>query len=251
MALTMQLLVVGLLPWAFLLPPGGWAGEIIGGKEAKPHSRPYMAYLQMKRNNGHYTCGGFLVAKGFVLTAAHCWGVSITVTLGAHNIDKREPSWQVIPVRRQIPHPRYNRKTLNNDIMLLQLAEPAKLNGWVETIALPCAGEHVEPGMACLVAGWGLTIASDYFSAASALQEAEVKVLADAKCTYHHYVSSTMLCAGLRSEGKDSAKGDSGGPLVCQGKAQGIVSWGPNTPPGVYVRVSTYSQWIRDTMRRA
>nr|XP_025044691.1 mast cell protease 1A-like [Pelodiscus sinensis] len=246
----MQLLVVGLLPWAFLLPPGGWAGEIIGGKEAKPHSRPYMAYLQMKRNNDHYTCGGFLVAKNFVLTAAHCWG-EITVTLGAHNIRKREPSRQVIQVRRQIPHPQYDRETLNNDIMLLQLAEPAKLDGWVETIALPCAGEEAEPGMVCRVAGWGCTIATDHSSAASALQEVEVEVLADAECNYRNYVSSTMLCAGLPWKGKDSAKGDSGGPLVCGAKAQGIVSWGPDTPPGVYTRVSTYNKWIKDTMRGA
>ncbi|XP_075768163.1 mast cell protease 1A-like [Pelodiscus sinensis] len=254
MALMMQLLVVGLLPWAFLLPLGGWAGEIIGGKEAKPHSRPYMAYLKIKQGRGYYPCGGFLVSENFVLTAAHCQGwfhSRITVTLGAHNIKHQEPSQQVIQVRRQIPHPEYNAKSWNNDIMLLELAEPAKLNAWVKTIALPSGAEEAEPGTVCRVAGWGRTIVSNNASVASALREVEVEVLADAECSYPDYVSSTMLCAGLRSEGKDSAKGDSGGPLVCGGKAQGIVSWGPDTPPGVYTRVSTYNKWLKDTMRSA
>uniref|UniRef100_A0A8C3HEG1 Peptidase S1 domain-containing protein n=1 Tax=Chrysemys picta bellii TaxID=8478 RepID=A0A8C3HEG1_CHRPI len=49
-------------------------GEIIGGQEAQPHSRPYMAFLIIERGNNTFLCGGFLVAKNFVLTAAHCKG---------------------------------------------------------------------------------------------------------------------------------------------------------------------------------
>ncbi|KAM9121560.1 mast cell protease 1A-like isoform 2-T2 [Pangshura tecta] len=250
-----MMLILILLPVAFLLPPGAGAGEIIGGWEAKPHSRPYMAYLEIQRKGKTYICGGFLVSKNFVLTAAHCKGDEITVTLGAHNIRKREQSQQEIPVCHQIPHPRYNKTTLNNDIMLLQLAKRAKLNRWVGTIALPCAGKRLKPGAVCSVTGWGGT-STESKSSPARLQEVDVVVMPEAACprktngSYHDYKASTMMCVGDPKTGKDSWQGDSGGPLVCGKIAEGIVSWGPPTPPGVYTRVSTFIPWISAMMRR-
>ncbi|CAM5153722.1 unnamed protein product [Eretmochelys imbricata] len=71
----MQVQILLLLPVAFLLSPGlGLVSEIIGGQEAKLHSRSFMAWLDIQRGNKHYSHGGFLVAENFALTAAHCNG---------------------------------------------------------------------------------------------------------------------------------------------------------------------------------
>nr|XP_020767246.1 granzyme B-like isoform X2 [Odocoileus virginianus texanus] len=135
-----------LLLVAFLLTPRAKAGEIIGGHEAKPHSRPYMAYLQYRIQDDKMMCGGFLVRQDFVLTAAHCNGSSISVTLGAHNIKQRERTQQVIRVRRAIPHPGYNSKDLSNDIMLLKLERKAKQTSAVKPLSLPRAMARGDSG---------------------------------------------------------------------------------------------------------
>jgi secreted trypsin-like serine protease len=71
-------------------------------------------------------------------------------------------------------------------------------------------------------------------------------------------ITPTEICAGVPEGGKDSCYGDSGGPLVAslgdgKGYVQvGIVSWGVQCGnpalPGVYTRVSQFTQWIKDTM---
>nr|XP_008175643.1 mast cell protease 1A-like [Chrysemys picta bellii] len=245
------MLILILLPMAFLLPPGAGAGEIIGGQEAKPHSRPYMAYLKIQRGNKRSRCGGFLVAENFVLTAAHCNGDEITVTLGAHRISEQERRQQKIPVRRQIWHPRYNRESISNDIMLLQLHHKARLTKEVGLIDLTSAHRRVSPGTMCSVAGWGKTSLTD---TTNILQEVNLSVISDKTCynRYRYYYPSSMLCAGDPDDQKSIYSGDSGGPLVCCGVAEGIVSKGiknSTAPPAVYTRISHFMPWITDTMR--
>uniref|UniRef100_A0A8C1JL89 Peptidase S1 domain-containing protein n=1 Tax=Cyprinus carpio TaxID=7962 RepID=A0A8C1JL89_CYPCA len=65
--------IISLLLLASLLPHLTFTRVnvgIVNGKEAKPHSRPYMVSIQ---NNFMHICGGFLISDEFVMTAAHCW----------------------------------------------------------------------------------------------------------------------------------------------------------------------------------
>ncbi|XP_043836514.1 granzyme B(G,H)-like [Dromiciops gliroides] len=239
-----------LLLVTLLQSPPARAGEIIGGQEAKPLSRPYMAYLKYSKNNEEYTCGAFLIQEDFLLTAAHCWGSSINVTLGAHNIKKSETTQQQIPVLRAIPHEKYDSKTFNNDIMLIKLKEKAKLTRAVGLLALPRRKNSLRPRMRCIVAGWGCDLEEKY---PDTLQEVEIKVRKEQECMaqYHgEYKVSTQICAGDPEHQKASFKGDSGGPLVCDRVAQGIVSYGceDGTCPQVYTRISSFLGWIKRTM---
>ncbi|XP_020772086.2 mast cell protease 3-like [Odocoileus virginianus] len=245
-------MVLFLLLLALLLSPTGEAGKIIGGHEAKPHSRPYMAFLRFKVSGKPHICGGFLVREDFVLTAAHCLGSSIDVTLGAHSIMEREQTQQVIPVRRAFPHPHYNDNIFENDIMLLQLAWKADMTDAVSPISLPRSFEKLKPGMMCSVAGWGRLEVN--MPPADKLQEVDLEVQSEERCIarFRNYIPITQICAGDPNKRKNSFSGDSGGPLVCDGVAQGIVSYGEvyGTPPNVYTRISSFLPWIQKTMRQ-
>ncbi|KAM8782489.1 cathepsin G-like [Rhynchonycteris naso] len=241
-----------LLLVAFLLPPGCEAGEIIGGQEARPHSHPYMAYLQIQTAGQQSACGGFLVQEDFVMTAAHCWGRTINVILGAHNISRQERTQQRIPVLRAIRHPGYSEQNLQNDIMLLKLQTRARRNRFVRPVALPRSQARLRPGALCTAAGWGRV--SQSRGGSDTLRDVRLKVQRDQSCSSRFgnvYKAQTQICIGDQRERKAAFRGDSGGPFVCNNVAQGIVSYGDGTgtPPEVFTRVSSFLPWINRTMR--
>ncbi|XP_021234306.1 mast cell protease 1A-like [Numida meleagris] len=219
-------------------------GQIVGGHEAKPHSHPYMAFLKLRNSS----CGGFLVARDWVMTAAHCLDGNITAILGAHDISEPERSQQVRGVLKYHVHPAYNPNTFANDIMLLKLTAKATLNKYVHPIALPRTSSDLPTGTSCTIAGWGLI---DKDKATSKLFETEVSIYSRRKCVlFYPQLNDGMVCAGSFHELRDSSQGDSGGPLVCNKIAQGVVSFGHDNPPGVYARIANYLPWIKKTMRK-
>ncbi|XP_040596630.1 granzyme C-like [Mesocricetus auratus] len=237
----------------FLLPLGAGAEEIIGGHEVKPHSRPYMAFIQSVRDDGNKSrCGGFLVRDNFVLTAAHCLGSSMKVTLGAHDVTAQEETQQIIPVAKAIQHPDYNSKDYSSDIMLLKLQRQAQRTKAVRILKLPGRKVHVKPGDVCSVAGWGKTAPDGKCS--DTLQEVELTVQRDQECEAHYpgrYNKAIEICVGDPKIKRAALKGDSGGPLLCKKVAVGIVSFGKNdgSTPEVFTRVSSFLSWIKKTMK--
>ena len=94
----------------------------------------------------------------------------------------------------------------------------------------------------------------------SKLQLAQVPAITNHKCNDAYgqgSITSSMICAGYDSGGKDACQGDSGGPFVCITKDKvpiitGIVSWGAGCGQaqyyGVYSRVTKIVNWIQDEM---
>ncbi|XP_071970041.1 granzyme A-like [Engystomops pustulosus] len=227
--------------------------EIIGGKEAAPHTRPYMALLGDKER-----CAGTLIKPNWILTAAYCNSTAKSFAiLGAHRLaDTNEQ--QKIKIKRVVKHPCYDLDLNINNLQLLELESPAKMSKSVNVLSLPGEEPKIDPKKLCSVAGWGLTdvkkkVLSDV------LREANLTVIDNGKCQKLYKkekqsITNNMICAGPPKRKKDDAcDGDYGGPLICDGKLAGVVSFGPtkckSKLPGVYTRLTiTYLKWIRTTI---
>lgn len=53
------------------------------------------------------------------------------------------------------------------------------------------------------------------------------------------------FCAGVPEDGRGQWKGDSGGPLTVDGVLYGITPGRRGRPCAIYVRVSSFVNWIR------
>uniref|UniRef100_A0A8C1QEX2 trypsin n=1 Tax=Cyprinus carpio TaxID=7962 RepID=A0A8C1QEX2_CYPCA len=198
-----------MFPYVFLLLiglplAGGMESSIIGGKEAIPYSKPYMASIQRGK---YHTCGGMLIREDYVLTAAHCLNRSdfssrdyFEVVLGAHNINKVERSQQRIPVIKYIRHPLFeqnNEKDYTYDIMLLKLKKKAKLNAFVKVMPLPKKNEKTPANVKCSIAGWGSKNPKT-FQSSDVMQEVSLKLQENSKCKnmwQQYFNSEIMICS--------------------------------------------------------
>ena len=78
--------------------------RIIGGSEATEDGYSYAVSLQ--DSIGHF-CGGSLMAKDAILTAAHCKGGTYNVAKRRHDLIN-DNDGQVISMKSDLPHPNYD-----------------------------------------------------------------------------------------------------------------------------------------------
>ena len=249
------------------------ASRIMNGEEAIEDSYPYVVSLK-STFNGKHLCGGSLIARDVVLTAAHCQvGLSYYVVLGRH--DHNDGDGEELFVWEEVPHPNYNKLNflVDNDFMLIFLETPSTDEN-VMTVKLNADASVPFVGQDVWAMGWGDTditndfdmLTDDDVDMSDVLMTIEVQVVSNEECeasevsigggnsvTYVGEITDNMLCAQDSGQDQDSCQGDSGGPLVIRdydGDVQvGVVSGGIGCAleefPGVYARVSEAYEWIQ------
>jgi secreted trypsin-like serine protease len=234
--------------------------RIVGGEVAPVGAYPWMTALVANNASpviGQF-CGGSLIHRDWVLTAAHCVtnGVqvdspgSVDVVVNIHDLSQNNG------IRRDVQailvHPQWNPSLYDYDIALLELAQPIDA---VTPVTLAQAGDApiFAPGAMTRVMGWGATAWQG--SGSDILLQVDVPIVTQQACIDSYGandITDRMICAGLAQGGKDSCQGDSGGPLVADDNSVwrqvGIVSWGegcafPNLY-GVYARVAVLYDWV-------
>lgn len=222
--------------------------RIVGGEDVDITAAPYQVSIL---NRGRHSCGGSIIDKDLILTAAHCLvGTSpsnLKIRAGSSSSTSGGKIYQVGDL---VWNPGFSYSKMDSDVALIWLAEPLQYGPSISPIDMFNDGEEIKDGELTVVTGWGNTRESG--GTPRTLQMALIPKVNDAACgkAYASLYSITprMLCAGTPKGGKDSCQGDSGGPLVHNGKLAGVVSWGlgcarPNYP-GVYAKVSALRSWI-------
>ena len=235
--------------------------RIVGGTKADPKRHPYFTTLIISYtsllSNSDFLCGGSLIAKDVVLTAAHCLTPqsnsdslsSISAYVNSTSVNT-SPYEYLRSARLVTTHESYDSFTIANDIALVFLYDPVEKVPFVKinkNANVPAVGRSTT------AIGLG-GLKSPPVIEATYLMEVSMNTVAGSKCSSHYGASNfknlNQICAG---GSKDTCQGDSGGPMFIRGKNAandvqvGIVSFGgPGCGrfPGVYTRVSKYSKWI-------
>lgn len=242
--------------------------RIIGGKKA--NAGRYSYTVGLIDGKGLY-CGGALITKDMVLTAAHCGdssSLNFGVFAGSEYLSDRFDNryGEMLYPKNRWSHPDFNFGTMNNDFLIYQLKNPVTVDVAVVRVN-DDSNNPSRQGDRLVALGWGNTNANGAYKGSDALMEVGVGYIPNTDCrkrtgyvgndyvSYQSQVEDSMLCS--LDNGKDGCQGDSGGPLIIEGNDSkgrndvlvGLSSWGVacahSTLPGVYARVSSQYNWIK------
>ncbi|XP_054716643.1 transmembrane protease serine 12-like [Uloborus diversus] len=245
--------------------------RIVGGREAKEGSWPWMADLQIQliEPNGH-NCGGALINAQWVLTAAHCLKdyrkpEYIRVHLGNHKKFEKDIGEQVRYASRIVIYDDISPDVFEsngqfdivNDVALIKLNAPVKYTKYVKPICLPT---KLSSSSDCYAIGWGNTRGSgSSHSLKQALHPIQNAIHCQ-KLVGNQFVPQTMICAGSLERLNGVCHGDSGGPLLCKENNKwtvaGVASYvtagtgtmglcGLKENPSVFNRIDVKLAWIQ------
>ena len=234
----------------------GLIGRIVNGTKAASRQFPYQVSLRRSYNSRHF-CGGSVINKYYVVTAAHCMFLNggriqpwtVMVVAGELQLNQQTAAGQRKGVDAITIHPDFNGSTLQNDIAILTLKEPFKLTP--EINVAPLSAETVAPNSICQVAGWGYP-SDDFPVVSNDLMYVDLPIVNRDVCLKLLEnitdLPPGMFCAGYMEGMKDACQGDSGGGMVCNGVLSGVVSGGEGCAvpgyPGVYSDVYFFRDWI-------
>lgn len=218
-------------------------------------------------------CGGTLISRNHIVTAAHCISVfpgvfnntNVHIYLGTQNCSG--VGGLQVQMKSITLHPSFNKSSVfDSDIAIVEFYEKLHFSKNIRPLCLvdKAVIEEVAfySGVYGTVVGCGLTSNGIY---PSYLNEVKVPYVSNENCRTTlqsgHNLTENMFCAGSRQAHRgDSCYGDSGGPYAVQSPSSnrwmlvGIVSWGYKCDQrdayGFYTNVGQFYDWIMSVISK-
>ena len=264
------------------------AFQTVGGEKVEAEQLPFFVAIAVNQGppiGRTYFCGGTIIARRWVLTAAHCLVDAagrrrpvelLEVTAGVARLSRADAR-NHIAIVEAVVHPDYDARSQANDIALLRLGR-----AWTGPVVDLASGSDEDPVGKVTIAGFGATAEGQARSATESrsgerlgllsddLMAAELVVSPRADCASRYKtlpadlgygelaIGEANICASSPNV-RDACQGDSGGPLLVDEEFRlvqvGIVSFGYGCAvpgfDGVYTRVSAFADWIGTVIKAA
>ncbi|XP_044261254.1 proteoglycan 4-like [Tribolium madens] len=225
---------------------------------------PWQAMV-LRDSNRSLLCGGAIIRRNAVITAAHCvegLETSDILVKGGEwklGIDEEPLPFQIIKVAVVVQHPQYQPGSFLNDLALLVLEEKFRPSKNIGTLCLPPPNQI--PTENCIATGWGKRILQLHAKGAI-MHSINVNVMDNQQCQetlkskFQHAVgnhSPNTLCGYSNI---DQCKVDYGSALACNTDGRytlsGIYSWDTGCKQegqiGGYVAPDV--DWIKSTLAK-
>ncbi|XP_015609256.1 transmembrane protease serine 9 [Cephus cinctus] len=225
--------------------------RIVGGMPIDIQERPYQVVLLWRTRP---FCGGVLISRRWILTAAHCITVPDTEIMIRAGSRISTHGGTVRRIAKAFVHPKYyvsSKRVPINDIALMFIRKPFDMNRSIWPIRLFDNRDSLNVGAFGKVSGWGLMEEEGKMSSYLLMTTAPIMSRSYCNKTYDIFggLMEGQFCAGYKGGACDACSGDSGGPLTIDGKLAGLVSGGFGCArpryPGIYTEIAVYREWIR------
>ncbi|CAG0879440.1 unnamed protein product [Darwinula stevensoni] len=209
--------------------------RILGGSIASPGEFKFMVLIHNIPQDKTW-CGGALVSRKHVLTAAHCiisWQLSdFKIKLGEHNLKEPEtPDSESFRITSWVKHESFNSGTYENDVAVLTLDREVNLDSHKWPICIHDDEQENLENVLGITMGWGSETSSSIITtiiiikvmsnalhgkSSATLRKVDIPIISNKVCSErfkeagfptvaaHVQDTSVQFCAGIKEGGKDT-----------------------------------------------